>query len=117
MKLLIFVLNNNEKVDSLLSELSDQGLRGATILHSTGMAQSLYNRHESKLMNSLKALLDEEHDENTTIFTVVDQEQEQLFYRVVKQVVGELTEPNTGIIFTIPVDSVRGLVKRGGSER
>lgn len=109
MKMLIFVLNDVEKLEALLEELSKMGLRGATIINSTGMARSLYG-HQSVMMNSLRVLLDSDHEENKTIFTVVDQQQEEIFYKAVDKVVGSLSEPNTGIIFTVPVDSVNGLI-------
>ena len=109
MKLLIFILEDVKKLDDLLLELSKQGLGGATILNSKGMAKSLYAKDESILMNSLKALLNPEDPENRTIFTIVDQKQEELFKKAVNKVVGSLSEPDTGILFTIPIDSVEGL--------
>ena len=109
MKLLIFVLNDVEKLDELLLALSNGGLRGATILNSMGMASSLYSNGESVFMNSLKALLDPQNPENRTIFTVVDGQQEELFRETVNRVIGSLSEPNTGILFTLPIDSIEGL--------
>ncbi len=110
MKMLVFVLDNVDKLDPLLTELSKQGLRGATIINSTGMARSLYSTG-SVMMRSLKILLDSEHEENKTIFTVVDKKQEQIFYQAVDKIIGPLSEPGTGIIFTLPIDSVGGLVQ------
>ena len=111
MKLLILVLNNVSKLDNLMVELANQGVKGATIINSTGMAHSLYNHQESKLMNSLKALLDPDLPDNKTIFTVVDDEQEVIFVKVVEEVIGDLSKPNTGIMFTLPVSDVKGLSK------
>ena len=117
MKMLIFVLNDIGKLDELLIELSKRGLRGATIINSIGMARSIYkskssNTYESIIINSLKALLESSSsDENKTIFTIVDEIQEKMFYEVVEKIVGPLSKENSGIIFTVPVDSVRGLSK------
>ncbi len=122
MKLLVFVLNNINKLDDLLVELSKKGLNGATIINSIGIAQSLYksknsNTYESVIINSLKALLDSnDHNENRTIFAVVDEPQEQIFYKAVDKVVGSLSKENSGIIFTIPVDSVMGLSSQRNKE-
>ncbi len=122
MKLLVFVLNNINKLDDLLVELSKKGLSGATIINSIGIAQSLYksknsNTYESVIINSLKALLDSnDHNENRTIFAVVDETQEQIFYKAVDKVVGSLSKENSGIIFTIPVDSVMGLSSQKNKE-
>ncbi len=122
MKLLVFVLNNINKLDELLVELSKKGLNGATIINSIGIAQSLYksknsNTYESVIINSLKALLDSnDHNENRTIFAVVDEPQEQIFYKAVEKVVGSLSKENSGIIFTVPVDSVMGLSSQRNKE-
>ncbi len=115
MKVLVFVLNKVEKLDELLIELSNNGLKGATILKSVGMAKSIYNstKKESRniIMDSLRILLSETNNENRTIFTVVDESQEEIFYNTVKEVIGPISKENTGIIFTIPLSSVYGLNK------
>ena len=117
MKALVFVLNDISKLDELLIELSKNGLRGATIINSIGMARSIYkskssNTYESIIINSLKALLESStSDENKTIFTIVDDVQEKMFYEDVEKIIGPLSKENSGIIFTVPVDSVRGLTK------
>ncbi|EEG31197.1 hypothetical protein CLOSTMETH_01139 [[Clostridium] methylpentosum DSM 5476] len=111
MKLLICVLNDTDKLDELMIKLAEAGVKGATIINSTGMGRTLYNHQESALMNSLRALLDPDRDENKTIFTVVDEAQEKAFHKVMNEVVGDLARPDSGIIFTIPVDSVTGLSK------
>lgn len=123
MKLLVFVLNNINKLDELLVELSRKGLSGATIINSIGIAQSLYksknsNTYESVIISSLKALLDSnDHHENKTIFAVVDEPQEKIFYEAVEKVVGSLSKENSGIIFTVPVDSVMGLSSQRDKEK
>ena len=122
MKLLVFVLNNIDKLDDFLIELSKRGLNGATIINSIGIAQSLYksksaNTYQSVIMNSLKALLESnDHNENKTIFSVVNESQEKMFYKAVETVIGSLSKENSGIIFTIPVDSVMGLTSHKNME-
>lgn len=122
MKLLVFVLNDIDKLDDFLIELSKRGLNGATIINSIGIAQSLYksksaNTYQSVIINSLKALLESnDHNENRTIFSVVDESQEKIFYKAVEKVIGSLSKENSGIIFTIPVDSVMGLTSQKNIE-
>ena len=41
MKLLLIVLNKTEKLDELLEELIERGIKGATIFNSIGMAREL----------------------------------------------------------------------------
>ena len=45
------------------------------------------------------------------IFMVLNDEQIQTVKAVIKDVIGDLSEPNTGILFTLPIDSVDGLHK------
>ena len=122
MKLLVFVLNDIDKLDDFLIELSKRGLNGATIINSIGIAQSLYksksaNTYQSVIINSLRALLESnDHNENRTIFSVVDESQEKIFYKAVEKVIGSLSKENSGIIFTIPVDSVMGLTSQKNIE-
>lgn len=66
----------------------------------------------------MKALLDSnDHHENKTIFAVVDEPQEKIFYEAVEKVVGSLSKENSGIIFTVPVDSVMGLSSQRDKEK
>ncbi len=114
MEVLFFVLNDVSKLDDLLFELSKRGLKGATILTSTGMAKSIYdsdtlNKNNNIIINSLKILLNNNNDENKTIFALVNKSQKQIFKNVVDEIVGPLTKENTGIMFTIPVSSVYGI--------
>lgn len=110
MKMIVLVLNNIKKLDNLLVEFSKNGLKGATIINSTGMAHSLYGTN-STIMSSLKILLENDNKENKTIFSIVDDKQEKIFNDCVLKVIGSLSEPNTGISFTIPIESVNGIIK------
>lgn len=114
MEILFFILNDVDKLDKLLITLSERGLKGATIITSAGMAKSIYdsnlaNKSENIIINSLKILLNNNSDENKTIFTIVNEKQKQIFKEVVDEVIGPLTKKNTGIMFTIPVNSVYGI--------
>lgn len=114
MEVLFLVLNDVDKLDDLLLALSKKGLKGATIITSAGMAKSVYdscvsNKTENIILNSLKILLSNNSDENKTIFTIVNEQQKQIFKNVVDDVIGPLNKKNTGIMFTIPVSSVYGL--------
>ena len=117
MKLLVFVLNRVDKLDEFLLELSNSGVKGATILTSMGMAKSLCDSNkggsENIIINSLRVLLSNTDDENKTIFTAVDEEQEKIFYDVVDKVIGPISKENTGIIFTMPICSIYGLPEKG----
>lgn len=109
MKLMIFVLNKIEVLDFLLEDLSKAGIKGATIINSTGMAMTLSRIENSFLGGSLRALFDSDRDDNRTILAAIKQEQLDVVRRVIVDVVGDLSKPNTGVLFTVPIDFVEGI--------
>ena len=108
MQLFVLVLNHTEKCEDLMSEFSHVGIKGATIIESTGMARALYHSDDA-FLGSLRALLNPDREQNKTIFTVLSDEQVEIARQAVIKVVGDLSKPDTGIIFTIPVNFVEGI--------
>ena len=109
MKLLIIVLNKVECLDKILTKFGKNNLPGATILDSKGMAQSLEGHDELRFLGSLRLLMNPAHKENKTIFMVLPEEKIPLVSKIVNEVTGGLTNPDTGILFTVPVDHVEGV--------
>ncbi len=109
MQLLIFVLNKTECLEELLEAFAENGIHGATIIDSRGMAQSLYGHDELRFMASLRLLLDPEHKENKTIFMVAREEEVKKVSQIINKITGGLDQPDTGILFTVPVQYVEGL--------
>ncbi len=112
MRLLVLILNKVELLDELLTAFTDCGIQGATILTSTGMARELARadgNNDVPFLGSLRALLDPEREENKTIFTVLREEQVGAAVETIEAVVGDLSDPDTGILFTLPVDYMKGM--------
>lgn len=109
MKLLIIVLNKVECLDKLLDRLGRHNVPGATILDSKGMAQELEGHDELRFMASLRLLMNPAHKENKTIFMVLSDEKVAEVSRIVREATGGLDHPDSGILFTVPVDYVEGL--------
>ncbi len=109
MKLMIFVLNNVDLLHYLLEDLSEAGIKGATIINSSGMGLTLSKLENSFLGSSLKALFDNDRETNRMILCVIKDEQVAIVKDVIKNVVGDLSLPNTGIFFTVPIDDLDGL--------
>lgn len=111
MKCMFIVLNKVEVLDDLLTKLGDNGINGATILSSTGMAHRLLGEHENeaaRFIGSLRFLLNPEREENKTIMCVLEDEQVLLARAAVHAILGDLSKPDTGIMFTVPVDFIEG---------
>lgn len=111
MVLLVLVLNKTECLEEILEAFSEKDLRGATVIDSRGMAHSLYGHDELQFVASLRRLLDPTHKENKTIFMVLEEEKVAVVSEIVNEVTGGLDQPDTGILFTLPVSHLEGIKK------
>lgn len=111
MQLFVFILNETDKLESLLAEFMRVGLSGATVLSSTGMARMLmgHSDEDLPLIGSLKTLLYPDRAKNNTIFVVLQDDQVQTAVAAVESVVGDINQKDTGIIFTVPITFTKGL--------
>ena len=117
MKLLVIILNKTEVLDYLLESLSSAGISGATIIESSGMAQALSRVDGSFLGSSLRGLFAGEEQDNRTILSVIKDNQLDIARKVVYSTVGNLSNPNTGIMFTVPIDFAEGTKKMHNVEK
>ena len=111
MQALFIVLNQIDYLDDILSKFLEIGVTGATILDSQGMGSAIvHNNDNLPLFGSIKAFMDNSRPYNKTIFTLIDDE--ELVEKAVaatKEIVGDITKPGVGLMFTIPVGKVYGL--------
>jgi nitrogen regulatory protein P-II 1 len=108
MKLVIFVLNKEDLLDEVLTAFMEAELPGATILDSEGMGRFL--TYEVPLFASFKEFMKGNKPYNKTIFSVVDSDDKvKRLEELIEKVCGPLSEPGTGVLFTVPVDYARGL--------
>ena len=110
MKCSFLILNKVECLDDLLLELGNYGIHGATILSSEGMGRRLLKEDDDTLrfIGSLRQLLDPDREESKMLICVLKDEQVPFFKQAVIDIVGDLREPDTGIMFTLPVDMIYG---------
>jgi hypothetical protein len=116
MQLILFVLNNPEKLSKLLAAWETAGIGGVTVLASTGLGKLRQNallRDDFPLIPGLDDLFSHEEISSRTLFTVVDGETlVDKLVELTQQVVGNLDQPDTGILITMPVSRVYGLKKK-----
>lgn len=109
MKLLVFVLNNEEFLEEVLEAYVEAGVTGATILDSEGMGRFL--AYEVPLFAGFKEFMKGNKPYNKTILSVVkDMSTVERVRMLVDPLIGGLDNGGTGIMFTVPVDWVSGLV-------
>lgn len=111
MKLMVFILDRVELLGLLLKDLASAGIKGATIIDSAGMTKTLARMEDSFLGASFKALFDSYGDDNLTILAVLKDSEFVTAKQVIADVIGDLSKPNTGLLFTVPIDYVDGLAK------
>ena len=115
MELLIAVINQEGRLDDILSGFLELGITGATIIDSEGMGHVL--SHDIPIFAGLQTLISRSRPQNRTIFSVIADEKVDSALALLQDVCGNLSDPATGIAFTIPVDRVVGLAPELGDEK
>lgn len=114
MNVLFIVLNEVEYLDQIMETFMEIGVKGATILDSQGMGRAL-SEVSTPMFGALRHYFDNSRPYNKTIFTVI--EDEELLNKAinsVKSILGDITKPGVGLLFTLPVANVYGL---GGCDK
>jgi nitrogen regulatory protein P-II 1 len=115
MELLVCVINDEEKLESIIAGFLELGVTGATIIRSEGMARLV--SEAMPVMSRLQALSSRSRPSNITIFSVIDNEETTAAaVSLVEGTLGDLQHPGTGIVFTVPVSRVLGLAQQLSSE-
>lgn len=107
--LLVLVLNKPECQSEILRVFHEVGVKGATIIDSVGMGRAKAEHYLTPLVAGLMRVLDDGHNYNKTILAVI--EDEAIMQRAVEEAdrIVDFSQPGSGIIFTVPVDLVRGM--------
>ncbi|HEU0079291.1 MAG TPA: hypothetical protein VFQ76_16670 [Longimicrobiaceae bacterium] len=107
MQLLIAVINQEEKLEEILSGFLEIGITGATLIGSEGMGRLL--AAEVPIFAGLQALAGRTRPRNQTLFSVMDDAKVDAALALLQEVCGSFDNPATGIAVTVPVTRVLGL--------
>ncbi|MGK7311973.1 MAG: P-II family nitrogen regulator [Candidatus Longimicrobiales bacterium M2_2A_002] len=114
MELLIAVINQEDRLDDILSGFLELGITGATVIDSEGMGHVL--SHDIPIFAGLQTLISRARPQNQTIFSVIDDDAKvEGAIALLQEICGDMDNPATGIVFTIPVTRVTGLAPELGS--
>ena len=109
MKLIVFVLNQEELLEQVLEAYVEAGIQGATILDSEGMGRFL--TYEVPLFADFKSFMKGNKPYNKTILSIVQDEScVEHLYELLDEILGGIFSPGTGVLFPVPVDFAAGLV-------
>jgi len=116
--LLVFVLDNLEQCSDILDAWEEAGVRGVTILESTGLGRLRGAlRDDLPLLPSLQDLLASRELHHRTLFTVIgDEATLERVITATQRIIGDFTRPHNGLLFVVPVTRVLGLEKWGGEK-
>ena len=109
------VLDNPALLNDVLEAWTDAGVRGTTILESTGVhrVRSRASTQDAPFMLGFNRLLRTDQVGHNTLFAVVrDMEIVERVVAATEEVVGDLSQPNTGVLFAVPVAAAWGLPKQ-----
>jgi nitrogen regulatory protein PII len=107
--LLVLVLNREEDLEELLLGFVEVGVTGATVVDSVGMGRIL--SHEIPLFAGLRSIIVGTRPSNKTVLSVIPGKNKlEQVIKLIEDICGDLDEPGSGILFTVPLSQVRGIV-------
>jgi nitrogen regulatory protein PII len=111
----LFVLNDPNKMEPVLEAWETVGVGGVTIMHSSGLGRlrkNLFN-DDIPLIPSISVFMEHLEEMHRTLFSVVSSMEivDQLV-KVTQEVIGDLENPETGLLVVLPVERVYGLFKK-----
>ena len=107
---IVLVLNDPDRCAEILDAWEAAGVRGATILESSGLGRL----RQAAIMDNLPLLptigdlFRGEETRHRTLFTVIRNEQIDPIVEATQSVVGDLEKENTGLLFVAPLTHVFG---------
>ncbi len=114
--LVVMIIDDPGQCPAILQAWRDIGVKGATVFESTGMGRLMRAglRDDMPIIPSLSAFLGLREEPSRAIFSVVeDQSTVDQMVDKAQEIVGDLDEPQTGILFVVPVLQAYGLKRRG----
>ncbi len=101
---------SNRIPETLLERLLESGIHGCTVLDSMGMMRVIDKSGDDlPMFGALRQLFDPARESSKTLMMVLAEDEVHKAKLVVRQVVGGLDHPDTGIMFAVPALFVEGL--------
>ena len=111
MQLLVLILTKTECMPQIVSAMVGAGLGDPTVIDCEGALNVIdkSNVEPPPIFGSLRYILGQSRKESKMMFAVLSDDHIEKAKKLIDHEVGGIKNPNTGIMFTIPVSSVEGL--------
>jgi hypothetical protein len=113
MYMLVMVLDDTAHLSDVLSAWESAGVSGVTIIESTGLNRVLQRHSADMAFARFSQMFGSGRVGHNTLFTVIDSlDLAETAVKATEAVLGNLNEPDTGIIFALPVAKTWGLISQ-----
>ena len=113
MFLIMLILDDPSQCHDVLNAWEAAGSRGVTILASTGLGRVRMRKgllDDMPLMPSLEEFFQEEESQNRTLISIVkEREVVDRIIQATHKIIGDLFQPDTGILAVLPVLEAYGV--------
>lgn len=111
MQLLFLVIKRTDLVDDIMKSLANAGIRGGTCIDSVGMAKSISDMDNLPTIGMLRSILSgaDPAQKGKTIFVAIQDDQMEAALTAIKSVTGDLSQPNAGVLFAVPISYAEGI--------
>lgn len=111
MVLLVAICKDYRAVEGILLGFVELGITGATVIEGRGMGQII---GEIPIFAGLRGLFPGSVSDSHVIISVMDGSRAHKALALVDRVAGPLSQPGTGIAFTVPIGTMDGLAPELG---
>lgn len=108
-ELFVCVINRPEAVEDVIAAFLSIGITGCTVIDSRGMGKIV--SQDIPIFAGFQSLFAGARESNVTIFSIMESDLVDEAIKVVEEAYMNFSEPSSGIIFTIPVNRVKGVSK------
>ena len=108
MQLLVMIVDKREDLDEIFEEFIKFGIKGVTVIDSYGAGNLLAGK--MSILGRLNKMTTSNKKPNKMIFSIIENPMKlERAMEMAENIVGDLKEPDSATIFTIPLGIVKGL--------
>lgn len=112
MYMLIMVLDDSAHLNAVLDAWIGAGVKGVTILESTGVNRVLERTKPGPMFAGFTQIFGSGRVGHNTLFAVIEGlDLAETAVAATEAIIGDLTQPHTGIIYAVPVSKTWGMAE------